>query len=297
MLTPRAWYAITPSVAVLYRKIDMDHPTLLLDEADRSFADGESGKQDLLAILNAGYKRGATVDRCGGANRDKLESFQVFCPKAFAGIGKLPDTTQDRCFPIRLERQKRCARRRFNEQAVESRLQPIRERFEAWAESEDIKSKVAVSILDSAFPDSLSDRAVEVCEPLYKIAIMAGGDWYERIRAATAAIFGADEDGNKPTLQLMAIREAFQKDESLSTADLIDRLLEIDDSPFPDWWLKKDAEKKAIGKSLARILKPFGVKAKRIWIDDARVRGYERVDLEPIFERYCSPDHTLPQMS
>src|SRR4029453_6499352 len=130
MLTPRAWYAITPSVAVLYRKIDMDRPPLLLDEADRSFADGENGKQDLLAILNAGYKRGATVDRCSGANRDKLESFQVFCPKAFAGIGKLPDTTADRCFPIRLERQARQrGRKRFIESFVEPELSALRDSF------------------------------------------------------------------------------------------------------------------------------------------------------------------------
>jgi hypothetical protein len=297
-LTARAWKSVTPSVAVLYRRIARECPTLLLDEVDRSFADGESGKQELLAILNVGYKRGATVDRCGGANRDQLESFPVFCPKAFAGIGRLPDTTQDRCFPIRLERQKRRARRRFNEELVESQLRPIGERFVAWAQCEHlIKSKLAVSILDSAFPESISDRAVEICEPLYKLAIMAGGDWFERIRTATAAIFGAEEDENKATLQLTAICEAFGKDESLSTSDLIDRLLTQDDSPFPDWWFKSSTEKPSIGRSLARILKPFGIKAKRIWIGDDRIRGYERTNLAPIWERYCPPRNSTSVFS
>ncbi len=288
-LASKAWHAVNPSVAVLYRKIERDCPTLLLDEADRSFEGGENGRQDLLAILNSGYKRGATVDRCGGANRDSLQSFAVFCPKAFAGIGELPDTTQDRCLPIRLERQVRGRRRRFLEDHVERELTPIRDRLAEWAKSEDAKNKLSTTILDSAFPESLSDRVVEVCEPLFKIAIAAGGGWYKRIRDATAAIFGAEEDENAATLQLTAIRDAFENDERLSTSELIDRLLDRDDPPFPNWWLKKDTDKKTIGKSLARILKPFGVKAKKFRIDGEQVRGYERANLGPVWERYCTP--------
>jgi hypothetical protein len=286
-LTSKAWYAVNPSVAVLYRKIERDCPTLLLDEADRSFEGGENGKQDFLAILNSGYKRGATVDRCGGANRDKLESFAVFCPKAFAGIGGLPDTTQDRCLPIRLERQLQRRRRRFLEAHVEHAMTPIHDRLAEWAKTEDAKNKLNVTLLDTAFPESLSDRAVEVCEPLFKIAIAAGGDWYKRIREATGAIFGAEEDDNQATLQLAAIRDAFRQDDRVSTSELIDRLLQEDESPFPNWWLRED-NKKAIGKSVARILKPFSVKAKKFRINGEQVRGYERADLEPVWERYCT---------
>jgi hypothetical protein len=287
-LTSNAWHVVNPSVAVLYRKIERDCPTLLLDEADRSFEGGESGRPDLLAILNSGYKRGATVYRCGGANRDRLDSFAVFCPKAFAGIGELPDTTQDRCLPIRLERQVRGRRRRFLEDHVERELAPFRDRLAAWAKTEDAKNKLRVTLVDSAFPESLTDRAVEVCEPLFKIAIAAGGDWYKRIRDAAAFIFGAEEDENQATLQLAAIRDAFQEDDRLSTSELIDRLLDRDDPPFPNWWLK-ETDRKVIGKSLAKILKPFGVKAKKFRLDGEQVRGYERIDLHPVFERYCTP--------
>jgi hypothetical protein len=288
-LTSNPWHAVNPSVAVLYRKIERDCPTLLLDEADRSFEGGESGRRDLLGILNSGYKRGMTVDRCGGANRDKLESFAVFCPKAFAGIGGLPDATQDRCLPIRLERQVRGRRRRFLEEHVEREMTPIRDRLAEWAKTEDATNKLSVTILDHAFPESLSDRAVEVCDPLFKIAIAAGSGWYKRIREATAAIFGAEEDENQTTSQLAAIRDAFQEDDCLSTSELIDRLLDQDDSPFPHWWSKKETDKKVIGKSLARILKPFGVKAKKFRIDGEQVRGYERAELQRVWDRYCPP--------
>ena len=286
-LASKPWYLANLSVAVLYRKIERDCPTLLLDEAERSFEGGESGRQDFLAILNCGYKRGATVYRCGGPNRDRLDSFAVFCPKAFAGIGELPDTTQDRCVPIRLERQIPKQRRRFLEEHVEREMTPIRDRLAAWAKTEDAKNKLCITLLDCAFPESLTDRAVEVCEPLFKIAIAAGGDWYKRARDATASIFEAEEDQSQVTSQLAAIRDAFQEDDRLSTSDLIDRLLCQDDSPFPNWWLKEN-NKRAIGKSLAKILKPFGVKAKKFRIDYEQVRGYERTDLEPVFQRYCT---------
>ena len=81
--------------AVLYRKIEQDAPTLLLDEIDAIFtAKGDENKEALRALLNAGFERRATVPRCVGPNHT-LREFQVFCPKALAGIGKLPDTVVD----------------------------------------------------------------------------------------------------------------------------------------------------------------------------------------------------------
>src|SRR5439155_24430198 len=87
----------------------------------------------------------------------------------------------------------------------------------AWAKTEDTKNKLCITLLDCAFPESLSDRAVEVCEPLFKIALAAGGDWYQRVRDAASFIFGAEDDQNQVTLQLAAIRDAFQDDDRLST--------------------------------------------------------------------------------
>jgi hypothetical protein len=64
-LVPRPWRAITPSEAVMFRKLEQDHPTLLLDEVDALFgtkrqADSYEG---LRAIVNAGNRRGTTVPR------------------------------------------------------------------------------------------------------------------------------------------------------------------------------------------------------------------------------------------
>ena len=71
-ISPRAWLAVNPSPAVLYRKIDRDQPTLFLDELD-NFDLAE--KRDAVAVLNAGYKPGAKVPRCSESG--ELQEFSA----------------------------------------------------------------------------------------------------------------------------------------------------------------------------------------------------------------------------
>jgi hypothetical protein len=91
------------SDAALFRVIDERKPTLLIDEIDAVFGKKAREREELRGILNAGYRRGAVTHRMGGSNNTSLQTFSVFCPKAFAGIGDcLPDTIADRAIPIRL---------------------------------------------------------------------------------------------------------------------------------------------------------------------------------------------------
>jgi len=81
LLVLKAWLAILPSEAVLFRKIEKDGPTLLLDEVDGIFSDnGKDEKREALrSLLNAGFERGAQVPRCvgQGANQE-VKNFAVF---------------------------------------------------------------------------------------------------------------------------------------------------------------------------------------------------------------------------
>lgn len=76
-------------------------PTLALDEIDATY----SGAKDepLRQMLNAGYKRGASVPRSFGK---VAIQFPVYCPKILMGIdnGHLPDTVTDRSIRIDLRR-------------------------------------------------------------------------------------------------------------------------------------------------------------------------------------------------
>ena len=110
-------------------------PTLLLDEIDAIFtAKGDENKEALRALLNAGFERRATVPRCVAGPNNTLREFQVFCPKALAGIGKLPDTVADRSIPITMTRRKREeVIKKFRARDAEVIAKPIAAALEAWA--------------------------------------------------------------------------------------------------------------------------------------------------------------------
>jgi hypothetical protein len=55
MVVERPWKVITPTEAVVFRKLDRDQPTLLLDEYDAIWKDRD--QEPLGALLNAGNKR------------------------------------------------------------------------------------------------------------------------------------------------------------------------------------------------------------------------------------------------
>ena len=166
------WPVVSVTDATLFRKIESDAPTLLLDENDTIFSSSkDKSKEGLRAVLNAGFSRGATVPRCVG--RDIFE-FSVFCPKAFAGIGdRLPDTVKDRSVRIQLiRRTKDQPIERFRLSEEEPLTKAIVEKLAAWSSTPE-----TIETLRAARPEipmELGDRAADISEPLLAIADMAG---------------------------------------------------------------------------------------------------------------------------
>ncbi len=105
LLTPRPMLVFSPSVAAIFRKLAQEQITLLFDEVDTIFT--KRGKddqnEDLRALLNAGYRRGASIPRCVGPRHD-VQEFAVFAAVALAGIGDLPDTIMTRSIVIKMRR-------------------------------------------------------------------------------------------------------------------------------------------------------------------------------------------------
>src|SRR6185437_1685766 len=69
--------------------------------AKRQEANGE-----LVAFMNAGYRRGAKAYRCSTGNRSKHEAieFEAYAPIAVAGLRNLPDALATRAIIIRMRR-------------------------------------------------------------------------------------------------------------------------------------------------------------------------------------------------
>jgi Protein of unknown function (DUF3631)/DnaB-like helicase N terminal domain len=285
LLVARPWSVVRPSEAVAYRKIARDRPTLLLDETDTIFGRG-SEHEGLRALLNAGNQSGVVVPRCAGPQRDRLEEFEVYCPKALAGIGRLPDTVEDRAVPIKLKRRTRREQiERFRRRDVTPEAAELRDVARTWAES-------IASALEHARPDlpeRLDDRAADAWEPLLAIADLAGGDWPKRARRA-ALVLSADEvrDEDSDRVQLLAdIRRALDLDggDRLSTAALLATLTGDEEAP---WATYGRGDKPLGAHALAGLLRPFGIRSRTVRLEDGTTpKGFKREQFEDAWERYA----------
>ena len=85
----------------LFRSLHENGGTLLLDEAER-LKDGSPEAGELRSILLSGYKAGAPARRLEPTADGKFRPvcFDVFGPKAIAGIGNLPEALASRCVRV-----------------------------------------------------------------------------------------------------------------------------------------------------------------------------------------------------
>jgi len=191
-----AWFTGRVTAAVLTRKIDAEHPTLLLDESDAAFGGEKDYTEALRGILDTGYRRGGAASCCVGQGASiTYKDFSTFCPKAIAGIGRLPDTVADRSIPIRLKRARRGEVERLREREAQREGSAIAARLGA-------RCAVSVENLRKArpeIPQSLSDRQADVCEPLLAFADLAGGGWPETAKKALVSF----ARGHKLTMTLL----------------------------------------------------------------------------------------------
>jgi hypothetical protein len=296
LLVAKPWRAVSPTEAVLYRKIELDQPTLLLDEVDTVFSGNkDERKEPLRALLNAGFERKAKVPRCVGQRSNyRVQEFAVFCPKAFAGIGRLPDTIGDRCVPIQLIRRSREEPiERFRKRDAEAATATIRASLSSWAQQNGQIERIRASRPN--IPIELDDRQADICEPLFAIADVAGGDWPQRCRESLITLFAAgnDEDESLSIKLLTAIRDAFRATnvDRLSTQRLLEQIIgQETDAPWAGWWENdlRNGNTRGPAAKLARLLKPYGIKARVIRLpDNTTPRGYLLADFEDAWRRYC----------
>ncbi len=236
LLARRAWRAVSPTVSVLFRRVERDKPTLLYDEVDTVFHYAKNnGAEEIRSLLNTGFERGATVSRCVGKNANlDIKDFDPFCAKALSGIGKvLPDTVADRCIPIELVRQSRDEKvERFRKRDAQLLAAPIRAEIEALS-----KQTGFIETLRSArpiLPEELTDRQQDICEPLLAIAEIAGGNWPQSARAALVKLCTQEEDASNGVKLLSDIKAVFDSTvaDRLPTEQILEELVEIEDSPW-----------------------------------------------------------------
>lgn len=93
------------TVSPIFRLIPKWNPTLGFEEADFRKTDETS---DLTKLINVGFERGKPILRSNTENPNKIEAFDVFCPKIFATRHEFQDpATESRCLTTRMEETER----------------------------------------------------------------------------------------------------------------------------------------------------------------------------------------------
>lgn len=93
-------YASSYTGSSLYRVIDSDSPTLILDEVEE-LKQRSKATETIIKILNSGYDKSGTVMLTEKFNSVTFKTYSV---KILAGINELFDTIQDRCIKIKLKK-------------------------------------------------------------------------------------------------------------------------------------------------------------------------------------------------
>jgi hypothetical protein len=268
------------SEAAMFRLIERFKPTLLLDEMEQIREKGERA-QILRNLLNAGNRRDAVAIRCAEAGKS-IERCSVYCPKALAAIGSLPDTITDRAIVIRMQRRTREEKiERFVFQRVEPQGREILERMAAWSQRH--QGTVQTAYANAPDLDFLEDRDAESWAPLFSILAVANSSRLAELRGCAEALCGQKQDDTaEEHFAVRLIRDAtgvLRDDEKhIASADLLARLRTLEDSAWGD--PSFDARR------LAKHLRAFGLKSKPVRIGDSTPRGYIAAEIRERAFRY-----------
>lgn len=298
-LARRAWAVSSLSGPAVFRVIEAERPCLIVDEIDTlSF----EKVNDLASLFNDGWKRTGKAVRCDGEN-NAAKTFSVFCFKVMAGIGaNLKPATRDRCIRI--------AMTRATKRETQGLANWDPSRAEAWALP--LRRQLARASVD--YFDELRDmlyggettpatrlglyaREGVVWAPLLAVADIAGGHWPSTAAAAAVASVEAnkaDADDERERL-LRDLRTYFEEPEQDRT--IFRDTAKATSEQLITWLIEDESRgwKEYRGRdltphTLARLLKPFGLKPERIREGKDRAYYWHRSKMTPLWEKYLPVD-------
>jgi hypothetical protein len=203
---------------------------------------------------------------------------------ALAGIGDMPGTVEDRAVIVAMRRRgpgEQVTPFRRRRHAPE--LLDLRDRLHDWVRANQAK-------LADAIPElPVEDRAADCWEPLAAIADAAGGRWPGLARDACRALTATtgDAEGSFGERLLVDLRVVFGAAPALWTATIIERLAQLDEAPWADYYGQRISDR-----AIAKLLRPYGIRSRDVKLDDVVRKGYRREDLHDAWQRYATPSAT-----
>jgi hypothetical protein len=154
--------------------------TLIIDEADRNLKPDRPGVDDLLSVLNSGYKIGATrpVTVPDGQGGWRVENMPTFAPVVISGNAPLlPDDTRSRCLRVLLVPDLDGVVDDTDWEMIEDGVAQLHKRISDWASS--ARDQIAGLAVD--LPNECRGRMKDKWRPLMRVAAVAGGHWPQTV--------------------------------------------------------------------------------------------------------------------
>ena len=277
LLSYRAYPIGNCTASVLYKVIEAEQPTILIDEADSFF----NGNNEIRNIINVGFQDKFGVARSCGKNYENIKNYRVFSMMAIASINNLPDTIMDRGIKINM-------RRNLPTETVSSlRERDVRDEFEV------IKQKCRRFMLDygeqagkyiAGNINGLNNRVCDVWEGMIGIASIIG-DEARLIKAAQQiTLKNAEDTESLKNLLLKHILQIFINNHffDVSSSELVSKLVEIEDSP----WLEYNNGRAITPHKLAFLLKEYKITTFQKNVNGHNTKHYNFEAFADIFARY-----------
>jgi hypothetical protein len=278
-LVPRPFRAENIRAAVLFRVVDQQQPTLLLDEVDTYLHQAD----ELRGLLNAGHKRGSRAYRCeGGGNT--IRAFRAFAPAALAGIGTLPPTLHDRSILIPLtEVQAGHSLSRFDETRTDLE-KTLARKLARWAKD----NFATLAACDPPLPPSAFNRLADNWRPIFAVAQTVGGHWPQRALDAFVQLNQKPVVVQDLGLALLAdIQLIFAQSGAnrLFSTALVHSLRSLPNRPWSHLRTINHQPLILTQKRLSLLLAGFDIHPKLVRIGQNRGKGYELADFAKAFDQ------------
>jgi Domain of unknown function (DUF3854)/Protein of unknown function (DUF3631) len=255
----------------IYRLCELYHPTLLMDEVHDALQN-----LDFSTVLKAGHEPDDRAVRCE-PNSLVPQTFDVFCPKVLAGIGRANAQVMSRAIVIEMER------RNADTDRSMKRSDPvfvdIRRKLDRWARdcgdlSQFRLPKEAEVVL----------RNRDNWQIYYRVARAVGAQVADQLLHFIPSFGESEVDFDTYLLRSLQVTFAEQgmtdKDDMLPSEKIVEELNNDEEAP----WRKRDG--RLTRESLASKLRRYKVKTHKKQKEGIRAWSYRYGDLERVFSKW-----------
>jgi putative DNA primase/helicase len=279
-LVPKPFVSVEPTGPSVYRTVDRERPTLIIDEADDLF----HRKSDLRAIVNAGWSRGTRIPRLG-------RWYDPFCPKILGILGKtkLPRTIASRSIILTMWPKKLEEKAEDFAYADDLEFSTIRRKLARWV----VDNLSIIEELKPPQPPGFNNRLSANWKLPLQIAQHAGGRWPDQARRSAIRLSRTPYEPSMGVQLLAALRAMFAKNRTQITSEqVVQELLADPDSQWHEYRCRRAITKNQV----AALLKDFEIRpivvhpTKRA---DLSRHGYRAAQFEEVFARFLPPEPNI----